>query len=62
VANVIQDFELHISSIVIRPYDDGRFLVLLGGQTIYDKDRTGRFPKYDVDIKPRLSRTSGAGG
>ena len=58
----MQDFEPSIASLVIRPYDDGRFLVLLGGKTIYDKDRTGRFPKYDGDIKPRLSRGADAGG
>jgi len=41
---------------VIRPYDDGRFLVRVDGQQIYDKERTGTFPKYEDDIKPKLTK------
>jgi predicted Rdx family selenoprotein len=55
VANVVRDFEPDLTSLTLRPYDDGRFVVLLNGKPIYDKDRTGRFPQYDNDIKPKLS-------
>jgi len=52
---VVRDFEPELSSLSIKPFDDGRFVILLNGKKIYDKDRTGRFPNYDNDIKPKLS-------
>jgi len=55
VANVVRDFEPQLSSIVLRPFDDGRFIMRVNGSTIFDKNRTGRFPQYDEQIKPRLS-------
>lgn len=58
VAEIVEDFEPDISSLTIRPYDDGRFLVQMNGRTIYDKDRTGRFPKYADDIKTKLATGS----
>lgn len=54
VADIFRDQEEALSSVTIRPFDDGRFLIRLNGQTIYDKDRTGKFPKYDSDIKSKL--------
>ena len=56
VAKIVNDFEQALSSLVIRPFDDGRFIVRLDGATIFDKDRTGAFPKYDTEIKPRLAK------
>jgi predicted Rdx family selenoprotein len=56
VASIVRDFEPDLTSIVIRPYDDGRFLVRVDGQQIYDKERAGTFPKYEDDIKPKLSK------
>jgi predicted Rdx family selenoprotein len=55
VANVVRDFEPELSSLTVRPFDDGRFIILLNGKRIYDMDRTGRFPNYDNDLKPKLS-------
>jgi predicted Rdx family selenoprotein len=56
VANVVREFESDLSSITIRPFDDGRFLVRVDGAVVYDKDRTGRFPDFETDIKPKLGR------
>jgi predicted Rdx family selenoprotein len=55
VANIVEDFESDLSSLLIRPFDDGRFIVRADGRQIYDKDQTGKFPKYETDIKPKLS-------
>ena len=55
MADIVRDQEEALSSLTIRPFDDGRFLIRLNGQTIYDKDRTGKFPKYDADIKAKLA-------
>ena len=55
VANIVDDFEPQLSSLLLRPFDDGRFIVRLNGTSIYDKERTGKFPKYEGDIKPRLA-------
>ena len=52
---MVRDFEQALTSVVIRPYDDGRFVVRANGKTVYDKENTGRFPKYDEDIKPKLA-------
>lgn len=54
-ADIIRDFEYDLTSLCLRPFDDGRFKVLVNGSTVYDKDRTGKFPRYDQDIKPQLS-------
>jgi predicted Rdx family selenoprotein len=54
VASIVRDFELDLASIVIRPFDDGRFVVKLDDERIFDKERTGKFPKYEDEIKPRL--------
>ncbi|MGH8192202.1 MAG: Rdx family protein [Rhodanobacteraceae bacterium] len=56
VADVIRDFEPQLSSLSLRPFDDGRFVVRVDGRTIYDLDRSGRFPKYEQDIKPKLAK------
>ena len=58
MANIFRDFEEELASLTITPYDDGRFVILLDGKTIYDKDRTGKFPNYDADLKPKLSSQS----
>lgn len=58
MAELVRDFEHRLSSIVLRPFDDGRFIVRRDGQLVYDKDRTGRFPRYEEDIKTRLSTES----
>lgn len=51
----MRNFEQRLSSLCLRPFDDGRFIVLLNGTPIYDKERTGRFPNFEQDIKPKLS-------
>lgn len=55
MAEVVRDFEPELSSIVLRPFDDGRFVVRRDGAVVFDKDRTGRFPRYEQDVKPGLS-------
>lgn len=55
VADIVRDFESDLTSLTLRPFDDGRFILLRDGATLYDKDRTGKFPKYADDIKPKLS-------
>ncbi len=55
MADIVRDQEEELSVLTIRPFDDGRFVVRLNGKTIYDKDRTGKFPKYEADIKPKLA-------
>jgi len=50
----MRDHEERLTALTIRPFDDGRFIVIKDGTTVYDKDRTGRFPKYEQDIKPAL--------
>jgi predicted Rdx family selenoprotein len=55
VAKIVDDFEPDLSSILIKPYDDGRFIVRSDGKQLYDMDRTGKFPNYEKDIKPKLS-------
>lgn len=54
MAEIVRDYEPELTSLTVRPFDDGRFLVRVNGQTIYDKDRTGKFPKYSDDIAGRL--------
>lgn len=44
-----------MTSLLLRPFDDGRFIVRVNGEPIYDKERTGKFPKYEDDIKPKLA-------
>lgn len=58
VAEMVRDFEEKLSVLTIRPFDDGRFLIRVDGEILYDMDRTGRFPKYTDDIKPKLSAHS----
>jgi predicted Rdx family selenoprotein len=53
-ANLIRDFEHQLETITLRPFDDGRFMVYRDGALLYDKERTGRFPEYDSDIRPKL--------
>lgn len=55
VASIVDDFEFDLTALTVRPYDDGRFIVRVNGHTLYDKERTGKFPKYTDDIKPRLA-------
>ena len=54
VADIVRDFENRLESLTVRPFDDGRFLLKVNGQTIFDKERTGMFPKYAEEIKPKL--------
>ncbi len=54
VAEIMRDHEERLTVLTIRPFDDGRFIVIKNGTTMYDKDRTGKFPKYEQDIKPAL--------
>jgi predicted Rdx family selenoprotein len=54
VADIMRDHEERLIALTIRPFDDGRFIVIKDGTTVYDKDRTGRFPKYEQDVKPAL--------
>ncbi len=56
VADVVRDFEDRLELLTIRPFDDGRFLVKRDGRTIFDKERTGMFPKYAEEIKPKLAQ------
>jgi len=55
VADIVDDFEFDLSSLTLRPFDDGRFLLKVNGQVLYDKERTGKFPKYADDIKDKLA-------
>jgi predicted Rdx family selenoprotein len=57
-ADIFRDFEPDLSSFTLRPFDDGRFIVKVNGQALYDKERTGKFPKYADDIKDKLSEFS----
>lgn len=50
----MRDHEQRLIALTIRPFDDGRFIVIKDGATVYDKDQTGRFPKYAQDINPAL--------
>lgn len=52
----MRDFEQSLRALTIRPYDDGRFIVVANGKAIFDMDRNGKFPKYEVDIKVKLDR------
>jgi predicted Rdx family selenoprotein len=54
VADVVRDFEPDLSSLTLRPFDDGRFVVRVNGSVVFDMERTGRFPKYPEEIKPKL--------
>ena len=45
-----------LASLTLRPFDDGRFIVFVDRDRVFDKERTGRFPKYEEDIKPILAR------
>ena len=54
VADIIRDHEERLTSLTIRPFDDGRFMVIKDGTTVYDKDWTGKFPKYEQDVNPAL--------
>ncbi len=54
VADIMRDHEQRLIALTIRPFDDGRFIVIKDGATVYDKDQTGRFPKYAQDINPAL--------
>jgi predicted Rdx family selenoprotein len=54
-ADIFRDYELDLASFTMRPFDDGRFVVIVNGETLYDKERTGKFPKYADDIKEQLS-------
>ena len=54
VADVIRDFEFDLTSLTLRPFDDGRFKVFKDGSVVFDMERTGKFPKYDQDVKPKL--------
>jgi predicted Rdx family selenoprotein len=56
VAHIIEDFEFAISSLTLRMHDDGRFVAFADGNVLYDKERTGKFPEYATDIKPKLAR------
>ncbi len=49
------DFEWHLSSLTLKPFDDGRFIVSVDGRRVFDMDQTGRFPEYEEEIKPRLA-------
>lgn len=55
MADIVRDYEEELSVLTVRPFDDGRFLIRLNGHTLYDLERTGKFPKYDADIKPKLA-------
>ena len=55
MASIVGDFERHLSSLTLRPFDDGRFIVSVDGRRVFDMDRTGRFPEYEEEIKPRLA-------
>jgi predicted Rdx family selenoprotein len=59
-ANIIRDFEPDLASLTLRMYDDGRFKVFVDGQLIYDRERTGRFPNYEADVKQILSARADA--
>ncbi|HCG03111.1 MAG TPA: hypothetical protein DEV93_21550 [Chloroflexi bacterium] len=54
VADVMRDFEPDLDSLTLRPFDDGRFIVYRNGKVLFDKEKSGKFPKYDQDIKPKL--------
>jgi selT/selW/selH-like putative selenoprotein len=54
LGQIIRDFEPDIESVTLRPYDDGRFIVFRDGASVFDKERTNRFPDYADDIKPKL--------
>jgi predicted Rdx family selenoprotein len=56
VADIVRDFETDLTMLTIRPFDDGRFLLKVNGTTMYDKDRTGKFPKYAEDVKAQLEQ------
>jgi len=59
VANIVRDYEPELASLTLRPFDDGRFIVFVDRERLFDKDKTGSFPKYDEEIKPDLEqRTS----
>jgi predicted Rdx family selenoprotein len=55
VADIVRDFEPELSSLIVRTFDDGRFVVLVNGETLYDKNREGRFPNYADDIRQGLA-------
>jgi predicted Rdx family selenoprotein len=54
VADIIEEFEFDLTALTLRPYDDGRFILRVNGDTVYDKERTGKFPKYSDDIREKL--------
>lgn len=54
MGDIVRDFEPELRALTLRPFDDGRFIVLRDGKSIFDMDRTEAFPKYEAEIKPRL--------
>jgi predicted Rdx family selenoprotein len=54
VAEIVRDFEPDLVSLTLRPFDDGRFILFRNGSVLYDKEKTGKFPKYEQDVKPKL--------
>ncbi|GAC1322077.1 MAG: hypothetical protein NVS2B16_13410 [Chloroflexota bacterium] len=53
---MVQDFEPDLTSLILRPFDDGRFIVTIGAERVFDREKTGKFPNYDEEIKPALAR------
>ena len=58
VADIVRDYEAGLSALCIRPFDDGRFIVLVNGEPIFDRRQTGGFPQYAGEIRPRLAALS----
>jgi predicted Rdx family selenoprotein len=54
VAEIVRDFEPDLDSLTLRPFDDGRFILFRNGSVLYDKEKTGKFPKYEQDVRPKL--------
>ena len=47
-----------MSEIAIAPYDDGRFEVIVDGETLYSKLETGDFPDDETIVAMVKKRTS----
>ncbi len=57
MAELANALKQNMSEIAIAPYADGRFEVIVDGETIYSKLKTGEFPQDADMVKAIQSRT-----
>ena len=53
---LLNRFKQDLSDLFLAPYADGRFEVIVDGETIYSKLETGEFPDEDSIVKEIAGR------